>query len=115
MNAAESDRLIRQLGDLGVRPGATVLVHSSFKALGCRDLSPAQVIDALNERIHRHLVFMVAVLPQFLTDARPLWLQLLVMAATSVVIDLTVMHGYALGASSLRRALATSAPRRASS
>jgi homoserine/homoserine lactone efflux protein len=25
------------------------------------------------------------------------------MAATSVVIDLTVMHGYALGASSLRR------------
>ncbi|MBW7832761.1 MAG: LysE family transporter [Simplicispira suum] len=49
------------------------------------------------------IVFMVAVLPQFLTDARPLWLQLLVMAATSVVIDLTVMHGYALGASSLRR------------
>ena len=49
------------------------------------------------------IIFMVAVLPQFLTDARPLWLQLLVMAATSVVIDLTVMHGYALGASSLRR------------
>jgi homoserine/homoserine lactone efflux protein len=49
------------------------------------------------------IVFMVAVLPQFLTDARPLWQQLLVMAATSVVIDLTVMHGYALGASSLRR------------
>ena len=30
-------------------------------------------------------------------------MQLLVMAATSLVIDLTVMHGYALGASSLRR------------
>jgi len=49
------------------------------------------------------IVFMVAVLPQFLTDGRPLWLQLLVMSVTSVVIDLTVMHGYALGASSLRR------------
>ena len=49
------------------------------------------------------IVFMVAVLPQFMTDARPLWMQLLVMAATSLVIDLTVMHGYALGASSLRR------------
>ncbi len=49
------------------------------------------------------IVFMVAVLPQFMTDTRPLWMQLLVMAATSLVIDLTVMHGYALGASSLRR------------
>ena len=49
------------------------------------------------------IVFMVAVLPQFMTDARPLWMQLLVMAVTSLVIDLTVMHGYALGASSLRR------------
>lgn len=49
------------------------------------------------------IVFMVAVLPQFMTDARPLWSQLLVMATTSVAIDMTVMHGYALGASSLRR------------
>ncbi len=49
------------------------------------------------------IVFMVAVLPQFLTDGRALWQQLLVMAVTSVAIDLTVMHGYALGASSLRR------------
>ncbi|MBU6466032.1 MAG: LysE family transporter [Burkholderiales bacterium] len=48
------------------------------------------------------IVFMVAVLPQFMTDARPLWQQLLVMAATSVAIDMTVMHSYALGASSLR-------------
>ena len=49
------------------------------------------------------IVFMVAVLPQFMTDTRPLWQQLLVMAATSMAIDLTVMHGYAFGASSLRR------------
>lgn len=51
------------------------------------------------------IVFMVAVLPQFMTDARPLWSQLLVMAVTSVAIDMTVMHGYALSASSLRRLL----------
>lgn len=51
------------------------------------------------------IVFMVAVLPQFMTDARPLWSQLLVMAVTSVAIDMTVMHGYAAGASSLRRLL----------
>ena len=49
------------------------------------------------------IIFMVAVLPQFMTDGRPLWSQLLVMAATMVAVDVTVMHGYAAGASSLRR------------
>lgn len=51
------------------------------------------------------IIFMVAVLPQFLTEARPLWMQLLAMAATTVAVDLTVMHGYAAGASALRRLL----------
>jgi len=49
------------------------------------------------------IIFMVAVLPQFMTDARPLWTQLLVMAATTVTVDMVVMHGYAFGASALRR------------
>jgi homoserine/homoserine lactone efflux protein len=49
------------------------------------------------------IIFMVAVLPQFMTDARPLWTQLLVMAATTVAVDVVVMHGYAAGASALRR------------
>jgi len=49
------------------------------------------------------IIFMVAVLPQFMTDARPLWTQLLVMAATTVSVDLVVMHGYAASASALRR------------
>lgn len=49
------------------------------------------------------IVFMVAVLPQFMTDTRPLWTQLLVMAATTVAVDVVVMHGYAAGASALRR------------
>ena len=49
------------------------------------------------------IIFMVAVLPQFMTDTRPLWTQLLVMAATTVTVDVVVMHGYAAGASALRR------------
>lgn len=49
------------------------------------------------------IVFMVAVLPQFMTPNRPLWTQLLALAATSVVVDTLVMHGYAAGASQLRR------------
>lgn len=48
------------------------------------------------------IIFMVAVLPQFMTDTRPLWSQLLVMAVTMVCVDLVVMNGYAAGASALR-------------
>ena len=51
------------------------------------------------------IIFMVAVLPQFLTQTRPLWLQLLVLAATMVAVDMVVMHGYAASASALRRLL----------
>ena len=49
------------------------------------------------------IVFMVAVLPQFLTPQRPLWVQLTVMALTCLVVDTVVMHAYAAGASALRR------------
>ncbi|TWC64119.1 LysE family transporter [Herbaspirillum sp. SJZ099] len=49
------------------------------------------------------IVFMVAVLPQFIDHDRPLWLQLLVLAVTMVVVDLVVMHGYAFAASRLQR------------
>ena len=41
---------------------------------------------------------MVAVLPQFINTRRPLWLQLLLMAMTTVAVDLIVMHGYAYAA-----------------
>ena len=51
------------------------------------------------------IIFMVAVLPQFMTEARPLWLQLLVMAVTMLSVDVVVMHGYAAGASAMRRLL----------
>lgn len=49
------------------------------------------------------IVFMVAVLPQFIDHERPLWLQLLVLAVTMVAVDLVVMHGYAFAASRLQR------------
>ena len=51
------------------------------------------------------IVFMVAVLPQFMTDSRPLLPQLLTMAATLVMVDVLVMHSYAASASALRRLL----------
>ena len=51
------------------------------------------------------IIFMVAVLPQFMTTERPLWLQLLILAATTLAVDTVVMHGYAGSASVLRRLL----------
>ena len=48
------------------------------------------------------IVFMVAVLPQFIDPAHALAPQLLVLLATTITVDLIVMHGYALLAASLR-------------
>ncbi|MDY7548577.1 LysE family transporter [Glaciimonas sp. Gout2] len=48
------------------------------------------------------IVFMVAVLPQFVIQNRPLGLQLLVMALTTVTVDVVVMHGYALAGRSMQ-------------
>ncbi|MEZ5644785.1 MAG: LysE family transporter [Burkholderiaceae bacterium] len=59
------------------------------------------------------IVFMVAVLPQFIDPQRTLWLQLLILLATSVAVDTTVMHGYAFLASRAQRWLATARARRA--
>ncbi|MFP5466215.1 MAG: LysE family transporter [Gammaproteobacteria bacterium] len=59
------------------------------------------------------IVFMVAVLPQFIQPGRPLWLQLLILLATSIGVDLMVMHGYAFLASRAQRWLATARARRA--
>jgi homoserine/homoserine lactone efflux protein len=59
------------------------------------------------------IVFMVAVLPQFIDPQRPLWLQLLVLLLTAIGVDLVVMHGYAFLASRAQRWLATAKARRA--
>jgi homoserine/homoserine lactone efflux protein len=49
------------------------------------------------------IVFMVAVLPQFISADTPLLPQLLILAATTCAVDLAVMHGYAGAASALQR------------
>ncbi|MDO9435843.1 homoserine/homoserine lactone efflux protein [Hydrogenophaga sp.] len=59
------------------------------------------------------IVFMVAVLPQFIDPQRALWLQLLILLATTITVDLIVMHGYAFLASRLQAWLATARARRA--
>jgi len=49
------------------------------------------------------IIFMVAVLPQFISGQLPLLPQLLILAATMCTIDLIVMHSYAFLASSMQR------------
>lgn len=49
------------------------------------------------------IIFMVAVLPQFITHEQPLLPQLLILAVTMCCIDLIVMHSYAFLASSMQR------------
>ena len=49
------------------------------------------------------IIFMVAVLPQFISKDAPLLPQLGILAVTMVAIDSIVMHGYALLASSMQR------------
>jgi homoserine/homoserine lactone efflux protein len=49
------------------------------------------------------VIFMVAVLPQFITPTRPMLLQLLILGVTMCAIDLAVMHSYAFLASAMQR------------
>ncbi|HJV51287.1 MAG TPA: LysE family transporter [Noviherbaspirillum sp.] len=49
------------------------------------------------------IIFMVAVLPQFITHEAPVLPQLLILAATMCTVDLAVMHSYAFAASSMQR------------
>lgn len=51
------------------------------------------------------IVFLLAVLPQFLDLSKPQWIQYLIMAATMVIIDLIVMAGYTGLASKVLRLL----------
>lgn len=75
---------------------------------------PADIVNALpagrrwltgfltNVSNPKGILFMVAVLPQFISPSRPLWLQLLIIALTTVAVDTMVMHGYAFAASRLQ-------------
>jgi len=57
------------------------------------------------------IVFMVAVLPQFIDPLRPLWLQLLLLLVTAVSVEVVVMHGYAALASRAQGWLSTAKAR----
>ncbi|WP_287925370.1 LysE family transporter [Diaphorobacter sp.] len=97
--------------------GACYLIYIGFSQWRAGDASPLEGDEAspagtwqkrcltgflTNATNPKGIIFMVAVLPQFMTESRPLWTQLAVMAATTVAVDVVVMHGYALGASTLR-------------
>lgn len=74
---------------------------------------PASVVPVLKRRVltgfltnatnPKGIIFMVAVLPQFISGQLPLLPQLLILAATMCTIDLIVMHSYAYLASSMQR------------
>lgn len=51
------------------------------------------------------IIFLVAVLPQFINHNAPLLPQLLILAVTMCTIDLAVMHSYAFAAASMQRYL----------
>lgn len=62
------------------------------------------VVNASNPKA---IVFILAVLPQFLDPARPLLAQYLAMASTMIAVDLVVMAGYTGLAARVLRLLAT--------
>ncbi|MBC3930783.1 LysE family translocator [Undibacterium curvum] len=49
------------------------------------------------------IIFMVAVLPQFISQQAPLLPQLLILAVTMCTVDLIVMHSYAFAASGAQK------------
>ena len=59
------------------------------------------------------IVFMVAVLPQFINPKQPLALQLAILLVTTLAVDSVVMHGYAFLASRLRALMQSVRARRA--
>jgi len=76
--------------------GAAATAHPSF---GRRVLT-GFLTNATNPK---GIIFMVAVLPQFISQHAPLLPQLAILGATMLTIDTVVMHGYALLAASMQR------------
>ena len=94
----------------------------SLDAAVAGEPAPARILPSVRERFAtgfltnatnpKGIVFMVAVLPQFIDPRRPLWLQLALLLVTSVAVEVFVMHGYAFLASRAQRWLATAKARR---
>ncbi|HEX7867178.1 MAG TPA: homoserine/homoserine lactone efflux protein [Variovorax sp.] len=97
-------------------PVAKIDGNDTQEAAGEPDLTaPQRVLRGFltNVTNPKGIVFMAAVLPQFIQPTRPLWLQLLVLLATTVMVDVTVMHGYAWLAARLQGVLRSVRARRA--
>src|SRR5574337_607249 len=75
-----------------------LLIASAGAFMVVKVLGAAYLIWLGAKQWRAGIVFMVAVLPQFIDPARPLLLQLLILLATTVTIDVFVMHGYAWAA-----------------
>lgn len=80
-------------------PAADTGAPAAHPAFGRRVLT-GFLTNATNPK---GIIFMVAVLPQFIAHDAPLLPQLAILGATMVTIDTVVMHGYALLASSMQR------------
>lgn len=89
-------------------------VHEGHGVLDDAATAPAQVLSPhqrfltglfTNVTNPKGIVFMVAVLPQFIAPDRPLLPQLAVLLVTTSAVDTVVMHGYALAGSRLARLL----------
>lgn len=80
-------------------PAADANAPAAAPAFGRRVLT-GFLTNATNPK---GIIFMVAVLPQFIAQNAPLLPQLAILGVTMVTIDTIVMHGYALLASSMQR------------
>ena len=84
---------------VGGADGAAAAAQSVAPSLGKRVLT-GFLTNATNPK---GIIFMVAVLPNFINQHAPVLPQLLILAVTMCSIDLVVMHSYALLASSMQR------------
>jgi homoserine/homoserine lactone efflux protein len=80
----------------GTALAQTLAAHPSFR----RRVLTGFLTNATNPK---GIIFMVAVLPQFISKHAPLLPQLAILGATMVTIDAIVMHGYAFLAASMQR------------
>jgi homoserine/homoserine lactone efflux protein len=77
-------------------PDQPLAAHPAFR----RRVLTGFLTNATNPK---GIIFMVAVLPQFISRGAPLLPQLAILGITMVTIDAIVMHGYAFLASSMQR------------
>jgi len=86
----------RAVPDATARSAVALAAHPAF---GRRVLT-GFLTNATNPK---GIIFMVAVLPQFISQQSALLPQLVILGATMVTIDTLVMHGYAWLAASMQR------------